>query len=361
MRKYLALLIGIGICISLSIAFSLLIINIPTSSLTDDKIKVLFTTMLTFISTTIGGLFVFSINKYYERPVLKIQHIDFRQDREGHSLEDEQISYLLNNKILFEFIKKRIRWSERIIEQNEFYIIHLKDLKRNIEKYKKYHCNRYSWFLPTKDKFSKVKKYPTSTDFLKILSRFDPRYCEENQVSIYRDIENQPDRVIKFLETEFTAYETKINHEKELLDSISKKLTSLIESAQHEQKLKYIDGVPNFRFFVGISNIGKTSALVNHSAELKFSDGKKIIPLISEDTSASIMSKADPNEIIGIKYVINDLKVTKQNLMDFNDLVKQNVSIKIDLIVDALDMKIVKKGVLPKENVDIAYFSQELL
>ncbi|MCJ7673595.1 MAG: hypothetical protein MUO33_00405, partial [Sedimentisphaerales bacterium] len=85
-----------------------------------------------FLSSVFVGLITGTVgylsNKYLDRAILRIEHLDFKSERKPFKL-DPEIWWIINHSSFVDYLDNKVSWTLGCLNKNEFSYYHLQDMK----------------------------------------------------------------------------------------------------------------------------------------------------------------------------------------------------------------------------------------
>jgi hypothetical protein len=337
--KILVFLFISAIVLSIIIGFSLLII--PTSFYTQDISKFYIGLISTIIVSCISGIVVYSINKHLDRPVLKIEHVNFKLMREPYKLDNELWWYITKNEKYIQELDKKVSWKMTCFDKNEFHFYQLDGIKKLIEIYISKYTMTTVWaenMLKIIDNCleSKTRCDEEKESIYPYLYRFEDHYHSTFKSGIFDDLQKDTNKVLNFIKNEgdglLRAHKKEIDDQKKILAWAEMGLKA---GENKPTPIDYKDEkVPKMEVLIGISNVGRTPALLKGRGMIEFAN--KIVHIEQAENKEVFFSKIEQSQVIPYKYEVGttkdgfeNLKAIYELLINTNNRTKVMVSIEL--------------------------------
>lgn len=163
---------------------------------------------------------VYLSQRLIDRPVVRIEHIDFKSERVPFKLESE-LWWRLTHGGIVEFVDKRVSWPVTCFEKNEFFYHQLQDLGDIIDQRINTYQGTADW---TQALIERIHRYGESesevlrneilADMSPDIVKFEDHYRETKKASLFKDIVEKPKEAATFMESE--AHGLLVAHKREL-------------------------------------------------------------------------------------------------------------------------------------------------
>ena len=356
------ILVQAAFILAVSLLVSLLWILLPQTLFSSDKAKTIFAFVSAITAAGLSTISVHYLRRYIERPVLRIEHVDFKTDRKPFTME-EDLWWHVTHGPLMGFAKDESPRLERALQRNEIQHFHLKDLESIADQAIKRYSATAVWARNLMQKISTFASAPSDPERRKLLEsfspdiiRFDDHYRQAGKGALFEDLIGKPAETSKFMTAEIEGLLAK--HERELAFCKTVKDWTRDRMAAGANEPQLVDHarqeVPKIRVFVGVANVGQTPALLRLEASLDY-DGHSY-PLIEDDISSQLVySSVAPHAISALSMEVQrgscsfkDQVEIYQALTDRNQ--KKTCSIRLNL---ADGTEIQAKRVALRDNSDL--------
>ena len=348
---YVTLFLAVALAVGLIAAF------LPPNFLTSKGNAFVFGMLSSIFVGLVTGTAGYLSNKYLDRAIVKLEHVDFKAERMPFKLTPG-LWWLLTHSGFVKFVDDRVSWSVSCFAKNDFSYYHLQDIKDLAEECVQAYQATSDWTEKLIENVRTYKNIQTpelrlqlNEDFMPDIVRFEEHYREVKKSSLVNDLECDPVNACNFLEAE--AYGLLVKHKRELQaykDIVEWTKESLKKGENTPREIDHnAKTVPRVSCLVGVSNVGRTPALIRFEAVLHMKNEQ--IPL-RMTSKYNFYGKIDPNEATPLQFAVDQAKCSfDTNKKLFTELTDKNSKVVVSLTLNFADGNTVtKKGIALKDN-----------
>ena len=207
-RSKLLLIFGV-ILLILSIISAFVLKSIPEEMFKEEKFKFVVGLIGTLFIASLTGILGYYLSRFTDRPILSIEHVNFKSERKPFSLPKELWHFITHSDSVIEYIDKRVNWSMICFDKNEFQYYHLNDINRFVKIFIARYKATANWTQTMIDLIKEYKKDTNSVNKKNIVNKlhpylykFEDHYHSAFNSGIYHDLKTNPEKVIEFIESE---------------------------------------------------------------------------------------------------------------------------------------------------------------
>lgn len=334
----------------ISLTVALIAYYVPDKFLANKENAFIFGLISSIFVGLMTGTVGYLSNKYLDRAILRIEHVDFKSERHSFKI-DSEIWWIITHSGFVEYIDNKVTWPVDCFNKNEFSYYHLHDMKDIVQERILTYEATSSWTASLLDKVETYKEKQSDDlknelieSFLADIVKFEEHYRETTKKSLVQDLSDKPVEASNFILAEVHGLLARHNKE---LDSY-KSLFMWIEKSlkQGENKPKEIDHnanyVPKINCLIGVSNVGRTPALLKFESNLVVN--KKVIPL-RMTSKYNYYAHIDPNKAVPLKFEVDQAKCSfVDNKELFKNLTNKTNEIKCSLQIFLADGTMLEKS-----------------
>ncbi|WP_461644277.1 hypothetical protein [Labilibaculum euxinus] len=350
MTKTKLFIVFAGILLIISLISAFLLISIPEEIFKKDSFKFIATLISTLILTSLTGIFGYYLNSFTDRPILKIEHANFKSERKPFSLPKDLWHFITHSNSILEYIDKRVSWSMTCFDKNEFQYYHLKDVNRFVKIFIARYRATANWTNTLIELIEKYDSINNENDKKQILIslypflyKFEDHYHSAFKSGIYFDLNNKTDNVLKFIKSEseglLSAHNKEIEDLKSIIDWTDKNLSAGENDPLPIDYSKEI--VPNISIIIGVSNTGKTPGLIKYNGNIHFNGDK--LPITLSNSSFKFFNKIETKQVFATEYKIDRSLSGFEVRKKFFELLTNDNEYKVDICLELVDGSIIKK------------------
>lgn len=278
MSRLKILMIQTLVIIIVSAVIAMIWVILPNDIFTTEKNKIIFGFISALFAAVLTGYSLHFLSKYIERPVIRIEHVDFKTERKPFKL-DENLWWHITHGPIMGYAKNNNQWLIEPLQKNEIQHFHLRDLEELVNQTIKTYMATSLWTSSTMSKLDKFKKAPNDNERISIIEdfapdivRFEEHYRESGKGALFEDLKDKPEQASAFLLSEMEGLLLRHDREIKNLKGFKSWIIDMQTAGTNEPII--IDHskqeVPRIRVFIGVTNIGKTPALIRTDATLQF-------------------------------------------------------------------------------------------
>lgn len=309
------------------------IIISQNGSITSKTDEILMSSLLSGGFAILAALIGFRLNVISQRPVIKIEHVDVKAERQPYTMSESMYFEFTRVSDIAETVaKQREKYLEEV-QKNEFSYMTVKAInetsKRKIIRFEAID----SWIKEVKQNIEMFIEFADSEeDILKAselleklipaLAKFKDDYSDGD---IRHDFKDDPKKVCSFLEASIYTYIREHAQDINSLRSIRDWTQSIMQSGEAPPR-EVVDSesfVPKLTFFLGLSNLGKSPALIKAYGVIN--NGEIRVPITNDNFLGYI--DVDPSSVRPVTMNIDSLRVSFFDHKNFyNEVISSGVS-----------------------------------
>ncbi|MFN7941119.1 MAG: hypothetical protein U0X73_05945 [Thermoanaerobaculia bacterium] len=242
-----------------------------------------------------GALGKVYFQQYTDRPLLRIEHVDFKSERQPFRM-DPELWWFLSHSSLKDFFPRNSKEDlSYALLQNEFQHFHLRSLEEAANSAASSYDRTSRWTSTLLERLKAYGDAPSDDDRESLLQDLSPYvvsfqsfYREANKGSLYHDLRQKPKDAIAFLESELEGLLTKHDRDLSHFRALYSWVSGLLPQGPNNPKSidHAAQSVPRIRMAIGLMNLGQTAALFRAHADLMFEG--KLIPFKSTRAQGSL-------------------------------------------------------------------------
>jgi hypothetical protein len=343
----------IATTVVVSLLGALVIVVLPETLFLAERSKFLVGLFGSLILASIAGFVAYHFNRFVERPMIRIEHVNIKSEREPFSMPDDVWWFVIHQKDLMEAIDKSTPWSMSCFDKNEFRYYHLQSIRENAEIFRKRYESTAAW---TQKLLGLIESYLNESDDSRrevlieemhpFVSRFEDHYHDSFKSGLYHDLKENRAKAISYLGAEIkgllAAHRKEIESFRSVEDWAVRNLSggeSVPRPIDYHKKL-----VPSPSILIGLSNVGRTTGLLRFRARVKMKEVE--IPIKFEGKSFNHFVELPPNKALPIVFSV-DTNVCGFEIQEqfYKSLVAEKYE-KVTICLELADGSVVtKKGV----------------
>ncbi len=340
--------------LALATVAAVVAMTVPARLFTQANTTFVFSFLSALVVAGITGGASYVINRYIERPLLRIEHIDIKSEREPFILP-EDLWWQITHVGFPKYVDDRVRWPVTCFDKNEFQYFHLQDLQELLDQRILKYQTTANWTRSVLERLGEFKKTKTLLQRKAIIEdlspdiiKFDDHYRETKKSSLLTDLLTKPDEAADFMTAETEGM--LLMHERELNTFIRFKDWIATNLKKGENKPRAIDHlkkrVPTITIVAGTANLGRTPALVKLECAVIFKNRE--MPIRLDTKRYDLYAKIDPNQVLPLIFEINTSKCGFDLNSDlYTALTTQNSSVHFELRLVLADNSVVSRKKVP--------------
>ena len=338
------------ILMTVSLISAYLLTSIPEEFFKAESFKFVVGMISTLLVTSLTGILGYYLSSFTDRPILRIEHANFKSERKPFSLPKDLWHFITHTNSVLEYIDKRVNWSMTCFDKNEFQYYHLNDINRFVKIFIARYRATANW---TKTLIELIEEYYTKEDevnknkilinLFPYLHKFEDHYHSAFKSGIYYDLNNKTKNVLEFIKSESQGLLSAHNKEIEDMKSIIEWTEANLTSGENEPlPIDYNkEIVPNISIIIGVSNTGKTPGLIKYNGNIHFNG--ETLPITLSNSSFKFFNKIEMNQVMATEYKIDrSLSGFEVRKKFFEMLTNDNKDNKVNISLELVDSSLIK-------------------